>query len=299
MLTDNVTPTGFGLPGAAEISVGTWKNGQTKQLRDVFRDWKIGVPDSLGRTRLLPSTRKLATRNLNLETGLMEDARMVDVRECGVAPIVRIELSSGRVVRCATNQGVWTPHGWVSAGELAVNDLIGRQGKVPVGERVGIPKRLREGIQFWTTEQRDRIADVDSCHVCRGIFNKADLELDHVVPVSQDLRLALDVNNLEPICKPCHDVKSGAESWREGHRRRVQRNGVRFEAVAALAADGHEAIYSIEMPPPWHNVVSDGVIVRASGPEGSHELPFIPAAREATDASAGDPSVAELFAASD
>lgn len=255
------------IAGDAEISVGTWKNGQTKKIRDVYRHWKIGVPDSLGRTRLLPSTRNLATRTLNLETGVMEGARMVDVRECGVNPVVRIELATGHVLRCVSAQQIWSPAGWVKAGDVAPNDLLGRQGKIAVGARVGIPKRLREGIQFWTTEMKSELIQaVDICHVCGGVFPKCQLELDHVVPVSQDLARALDAGNLAPICEPCHSVKSGQESWADTVRRRAQANGARFERVLSIRADGEESTFDIEMPPPWRNVVAGGLIVQI----GSH-----------------------------
>ena len=91
---------GWCLPGDAKIAVGSGRSGQTKRIADLHRDWHDGVPDSMGRRRLLPSCRNLAARTLNTETGVIEAARMVDVFQSGIKPIIRLELDSGRVLRC-------------------------------------------------------------------------------------------------------------------------------------------------------------------------------------------------------
>lgn len=256
---------GWCLPGDAKIAVGTWRNGQTKRIADVYRDWHEGVPDSLGRTRLLPSCRNLVARTLNTETGVIEAARMVDVFQSGIKPIIRVELVSGHVLRCTPEHRVWSPEGWVKAGDVSVNDLLGRQGRVPVGERQGIPKRLREGIQIWTTEQKSEVVQpVDTCYLCGNVFLYEELEVDHVVPVRDDLRLALDPENLRPACVPCHQVKTNTEGFGYGERRRALTLGVRFERVVDVRPDGEEMTYDIEMPAPWHNFIADDFVVHNS-----------------------------------
>lgn len=259
---------GWCLPGDARISVGAW--GKAKRIEDLYLDWHLGVPDTMGRTRFLPSCRNLVARTLNTDTGIIEAARMVDVFQAGVKKIVRLELASGRVLRCTPEHQVWSPDGWVKAGDVRVNDMLGRQGRVAVGERTGIPKRLREGIQIWTTEQKKEVVQpVDACYLCSGIFLYEELEVDHVIPVRDDLLRSLDLTNLRPACTPCHQIKTNTEGFGYGERRRALTLGVRFERVTSVRDDGEEMTYDIEMPAPWHNFIADDFVVHNSYNEWS------------------------------
>ena len=259
---------GFCVAGSTAVPVGSLRNGVTKRIDHIFRDWHEGVTDSTGRTRLLPSCRNLATRTLNLETGLIESARMVDVFQAGIKPVLDVTLKSGHKVRCTAEHQVWTPDGWAKAADLDHGHLVGRQGKVPMGERTGIPRRLREGIQFWTTEMREsKIMQVDSCYICHRVLDREDLVLDHIIPVAEDIRLALDEENLAPACSSCHRIKTNGENSLA--RRRPLTLGVRYEQVVSIADAGEEMTYDIEMPAPFHNFIADGVIVHNSYNEES------------------------------
>ncbi|MCW2615473.1 MAG: hypothetical protein JWN08_2467 [Frankiales bacterium] len=259
---------GWCVSGDTLIPVGTSKNGTTKRIADVYSDWHDGVRDSLGRTRRLPSCRNLATRTLNLETGLLESARMVDVFQAGVKPLIRLTTSSGKSVKVTREHRFWSAGAWVKAGDLVVGDVVSCMATVPVGQYEAIPRRLREGIQVWTTRMKPEvIAAMDACHVCGGVFTREELEVDHVVPVSKDLRLALDRENLAPICIPCHEVETGRESWEV--TRRPMASGARDERITAIEDAGEEMTYDLEMPAPWHNFVADGFIVHNSYNEES------------------------------
>jgi flavin-dependent thymidylate synthase len=259
---------GWCLSGDSRIPVGPLRNGVTKPLKDVYRDWHEGVPDSLGRTRLLPSCRNLVTRTLNPDTGLIESARMVDVFRSGVKPLLRVTTAKGKSIKATADHRFWSQGSWVKAGDLAVGDVVSCSATVPVGPYEGVPRRLREGIQVWTSRVRDEVvAAVDSCHVCGAVMAREDLEVDHVVPVSQDLRLALDKDNLRPICPACHEVKSGVESWQV--QRRPAALGARDERVVSIVEAGEEMTYDVEMPAPWHNFVADGFVVHNSYNEES------------------------------
>ncbi|MGW3247808.1 FAD-dependent thymidylate synthase [Streptomyces sp. NPDC001070] len=239
-------------------------------MADIHRDWKIGVTDSMGRTRRLKSRQNLLADTINLDTGLAEKASMVDVFESGVKPIIKVSTTNGKALRCTADHRVWTPEGWVRAGDLRVGDRVGRLGRVGVGERVGIPKRLREGIQIWTAEQRaGLVAPIDLCYICEEKFEAMDLELDHVIPVDTDLTKALDVSNLRPVCKSCHQRKTNDEGVPIGVRRRALQNGVRWEGVVSVVPDGEEMTYDISMPPPHHNFIADGFVVHNSYNEES------------------------------
>jgi len=266
--------SGFCVAGDMRVPVGTEKNGRTKAIKDIYRDWHEGVPDSLGRNRKLPSCRNLATRTLNLDTGLVEAARMVDVYQSGVKPIIELRLETDArtvgTLRCTKDHQVWTPDGWVKAGDLQVGDKAGRIGLVAYGEAPKVySKKLREGIGIWTSQQRHMIQDVDTCHRCGGIFAKDELELDHVVPVCESLKLALDEDNLSPICTPCHDVKSREETSRNYENRRQRASGVRFERIVSIQKVGEEMTYDLEMPGPYHNFIANGWVVHNSYNEES------------------------------
>lgn len=257
---------GWCVAGSTKIPVGPYSNW--KSIADIYRDWHEGVPDVLGRApRKLASARNLITRTVNLDNGLIEHTRMTDVFKSGVKSIIQIKLASGETLRCTKDHQLYSPEGWVKAGDVQVNDLLGRQGKVVTGEPIGIPQRLREGIQFWTTEQRVKIAAIDSCYQCGGLFAKEELELDHVIPVVESIKLALDGANLLPICKPCHRTKTNAEQVLA--RRRPQTVGLKFDRVILVKSDGEEMTYDIEMPGPWHNFIADGFVVHNSYNEES------------------------------
>ncbi|WP_196452934.1 FAD-dependent thymidylate synthase [Planomonospora sp. ID82291] len=259
---------GWCLPGDSRIPVGTLKNTNNKKIKDIYSDWHEGVRDSMGRTRMLSSCRHLSTRTVNLETGLIEWTRMVDVFKSGVKPILKIETAAGKTLRCSPDHAILSRGEWVKAKDLTSGDLVSVQATVPVGESTGIPRRLREEIQFWTTRMKPEVVSaIDACHVCGGIFDFGDLEVDHVVPVSREIKLALDKDNLAPICAPCHETKSSREAWEV--ERRPSRLGIRDEKIISVMADGEEETYDISMPGPWHNFIADGIVVHNSYNEES------------------------------
>jgi thymidylate synthase ThyX len=259
---------GWCLPGDARIPVGTLKNGVNKKIKDIYADWHEGVRDSMGRVRKIPSCRNLSTRTVNLDTGLIEWTRMVDVFKSGVKPILKITTVNGKVLRCSPEHAILSRGAWVKAKDLVPGDLVSVQATVPVGEFTGVPRRLREGIQFWTTRMKPQIVGaIDVCHVCGGVFDFGDLEVDHIVPVSRQLKLALDEDNLAPICASCHEIKSGREAWEV--ERRPSRLGIRDEKVSSVVSDGEEETYDLSMPGPWHNFIADGIVVHNSYNEES------------------------------
>lgn len=62
--------------------------------------------------------------------------------------------------------------------------------------------------------RRIRIIDryLNRCHRCGEVFDTADLEVDHRIPLSEG---GADTDeNCAPICKPCHRSKTAAEAAR-------------------------------------------------------------------------------------
>lgn len=220
------------------------------------------------RIRKLESVRRNHVRCYDEETLLAQRARIVDVIESGVKSLVKITTESGKTLRCTVDHAVFTPEGWCKAGELGVGDAVMAAGTVPRPSEALVPPSLRRGIGVWTSMRRERlIKETDTCHLCGQDFPRAELALDHVVPVAGDLTQALDEKNLAPACEPCHAVKSA------GEQALAQRGGKIAKAVpdriVAIEQDGEEMTYDLSVEGPWHNFLANGIVVHNSYNEES------------------------------
>jgi flavin-dependent thymidylate synthase len=73
-------------------------------------------------------------------TLIPQRARMLDVMESGVKPLLRLTTATGRSLRCSGDHAVLTPDGWRKAGELRVADAVMAAGTGPSSgeaQRVG------------------------------------------------------------------------------------------------------------------------------------------------------------------
>jgi thymidylate synthase ThyX len=264
---------GHCLPASAEIWLETIapKAGRLvrrRPIRDVFRNWHEGITGSLGRTRLLPSCRRLSTRVLNQETQLFELGRIKDVFSSGIKEIYEIRAQDV-VLRCSRDHRVLTGEGWARAGDLGRGDAVAVSGVRTTRAGGHVPPSLRRGIGVWTSMQRlTKIKPVDRCYLCGKKFAREDLVLDHVVPVALDLKRALDVDNLAPACTRCHRRKTNGEQVLAS--REYKTAGAKYVAITSPPKRvAEEETYDIEMEGPHHNFVSDGVVVHNSYNEWS------------------------------
>jgi flavin-dependent thymidylate synthase len=263
---------GHCLPGSSKIwceSIGA-RSGRTlrKQRIDLLcQNWNRGITDSLGRTRLLPQCRSFSIRALDEETDQFYLGKPAAIYESGKKEV--LSLGVGDNLHCTRDHRILTPEGWVAAGELRAGDSVLTSGTVYDKADLPIPPALRRGIGVWTSMMRSRlIEERDFCHLCGGTFWRDDLELDHVVPVVMNLRLALDPFNLRPACASCHRSKMARE------QQYASRLGPRVSPVReTLSRDpvtvAEEMTYDIEMQDPHHNFVADRVIVHNSYNEWS------------------------------
>ena len=220
------------------------------------------------RLRKLESVRSNHVRCYDEDTLLARRARIVDVIESGVKPLIRITTASGRTLRCTVDHALFTPEGWCKAGELTVGDLVLVAGSGPAPSQAPVPPSLQRGIGVWTATRRERlIKETDTCHLCGQDFPRHRLALDHVVPVADDLTRALDEKNLAPACEPCHAAKSAQE------HAVAQGCGEAATAVpdpvVAIEADGEEMTYDLSVEGPWHNFLANGIVVHNSYNEES------------------------------
>ncbi|MFF0788544.1 FAD-dependent thymidylate synthase [Streptomyces spiralis] len=220
------------------------------------------------RLRKLESVRRNHVRCYDEETLLAQRARIVDVIQSGVKSLIKVTTASGRTLRCTVDHAVFTPDGWRKAGELAVGDSVMAAGTAPRPSQALVPPSLRRGIGVWTAMQRQRlIQEAGTCHLCGNGFPRAQLALDHVVPVAEDLTRALDESNLAPACETCHAAKSA------GEQALAQRGGKIATAVpdriVAIESAGEEMTYDLSVEGPWHNYLANGIVVHNSYNEES------------------------------
>lgn len=220
------------------------------------------------RLRKLESVRRNHVRCYDEDSLLAQRARIIDVIQSGVKPLIRITTASGKTLRCTVDHAVFTPEGWRKAGELVVGDAVMAAGTAPRPSEALVPPSLRRGIGVWTAMQRQRlIKDFDTCHLCGGGFPRDQLALDHVIPVARDLVQALDERNLAPACAPCHATKSA------GEQALAQRGGKIAKAVpdrvVSIEDEGEEMTYDLSVEGPWHNFLANGIVVHNSYNEES------------------------------
>lgn len=199
-------------------------------------------------------------RVLDESTGRFTHSHIEDVIQSGVKEVVLLKTENHEV-KLTSDHEVCTPEGWRPAGSLSVGDKVARPGKVAKHERQ-IPPRLREGIGLWTQSLREElIQDNDACYECGGVFSREELALDHVVPVIEDLSLALTKSNLKPACEKCHRQKTNGE---QALAKRGTVIGVRWESVtAAPEVVGEEMTYDLSVSG-HHNFVANGLVVHNS-----------------------------------
>ncbi len=264
---------GHCLPASAQIWLETIAPRAGRLLRrrslgEIFTNWHEGVRDKLGRTRLLPSCRRLSARVLNEETQLFELGRMSDVFRSGVKEIFELRTETTRL-RCSADHRVLTAEGWARAGDLRRGDFVAVCGIRATQSGEHLPPSLRRGIGVWTSMQRaSRIRPVDECTVCGKRAPRAELVLDHVVPVVVDLKRALDTSNLAAVCTSCHRKKTNLE---QAYARRDNKTaGSKYvRLMASPRRVSEEETYDIEMEGPHHNFVADGLVVHNSYNEWS------------------------------
>ncbi|MFJ6217394.1 FAD-dependent thymidylate synthase [Streptomyces sp. NPDC092296] len=232
----------------------------------VVADFRAEHPTT--RRRRLESVRRNHVRCYDERTLLAQRAQIIDVMESGVKQLLRLTTASGKVLRCSRDHAVLTPDGWRKAGELQAGDAVMAAGTSPRPSEALVPPSLRQGIGVWTSMQRNRlIKELDTCYLCSRTFPRAELELDHVIPVALDLLLALDEGNLSPACRPCHTAKSADE---QGLAKRGGKVAVaKPDMLVSVQDDGEEMTYDLSVAGPWHNFLADGIVVHNSYNEES------------------------------
>lgn len=116
------------------------------------------------------------------------------------------------------------------------------------------PFRMR--VFRWQAKYRYRLVEKfgGKCAQCGSI---GPLEIDHIVPVSQERSLAFDLGNLQILCPPCHRKKSLAESAQA-------RQTVRWKEIVSIEYAGERMTYDLEVEHDSHNYVANGIVTHNS-----------------------------------
>ena len=245
--------------GVADSAPTRHKNGYSKAHTPVTRAARRTDP---WRVRVLPNCQTRVMRTFDEEAHEYRVGVMGEVWESGVKELWSIETSDG-VVRASADHPFLTRSGWAKVRDLRAGEMLATSGKVALDERP-IPPSLRAGIGVWTTMMRSRLIPPDGadCYLCGRAFARADLDLDHVVPVFADLRRALDESNLRPACKGCHRGKINSEQPSRAGKTRLGLRWTRILRDPVRVAE--EMTYDIGMSGPDHNFVANGLVVHNS-----------------------------------
>lgn len=248
-----------------------------RPIEELWHNWHIGVLDKphrrtgrhkglteeiKGRVRRLPSCRSISTRTLNEDTGIFQLGPIVDTHRNGVKDIYEVCVGK-HVLRCSADHKVLTSRGWARVKDLGRLDEIAISGIVSTSKGPKVPQYLRTGIGIWTQRQRPKlIRDIDFCHGCNGEFPFDSLQLDHIIPVKDDLEKALCVSNLRPLCEKCHREKTNTEQCTENNRTDC---GLRFKPLLKKPSlVGEAETYDLTIGGDFPNFVANGIVVHNS-----------------------------------
>jgi flavin-dependent thymidylate synthase len=263
------------LPGDIQITCesgrnkdGTVRTVYKRTIKEIYEAWhwnemptKKGWPAYRSRNR--------GIRVLNENTGLYETGFIKDVWKAGEKEVFSIRTNDGKEIRASADHLFLTKNGWMKMNELHPGiKLITSQNVsiTPAGAQV--PPSLRRGIGVWTSMQRTAlIGEGSECAKCKDWFEASDLVLDHIIPVVVDLQKALDIKNLQILCKECHRSKTNVEQILAHRNQRLGKKLVSI--VAGPVSVGTEMTYDIEMKGTWENFVANGLVVHNSYNEES------------------------------
>ena len=70
----------------------------------------------------------------------------------------------------------------------------------------GVERAFRQKVWDWQHKYKNRLLkEQPTCRFCGSDNN---LQIDHIVAVSEDKTLAMEYNNLQILCYDCHLIKS-------------------------------------------------------------------------------------------
>jgi len=136
-----------------------------------------------------------------------------------------------------------------------VREKISKKLVKPLGDtKQGWRKRV---TSYWEADFRRNKILKKYNYKCVMCNSQKDLELDHIKPVSLYPELAFDENNIQILCKKCHQFKTKEEV-------KIIKQTIKYGMLISIKEVGEVDTYDIEVEHIDHNYVANGVVVHNS-----------------------------------
>ena len=193
-------------------------------------------------------------RVFNESTQRFETSHITNVIDSGIKDVFKITDNYGNTLKATENHQLLTDTGWKELRDITLSDKLIRS---DVGETFA---RTEPRYNNWEDKQgrrslRETILDVDNCDSCNKIFNKNELEADHIIPVNQGGLHTLD--NLQKLCTECHAIKTKQEC--EGITGSTTLLP-KYVEIVSIEFVGQEQCYDISVDT-IHNFIGNGFVV--------------------------------------
>lgn len=119
--------------------------------------------------------------------------------------------------------------------------------------RGGVVREGRQEIWDWQHKYRNKLMKMfnNTCALCK---KKGTLEIDHIKPVKSYPELSKEFENLQVLCKDCHQSKSNNELVTSPN----------FSEVVSIEMVGVVQTYDLEVDHVSHNYVANGIVTHNS-----------------------------------
>lgn len=131
--------------------------------------------------------------------------------------------------------------------------------------RGGVNRQERQRIGDWQNALRKEFLHRAN-YCCARCGSHDKLELHHIIPVFERLDLAYDKDNIEVLCKSCHQNTHSIAGHRKLWRERTKGNTLTVEwaMVTSVEYVGEMQTYDLEVDHTSHNYVANGIVTHNS-----------------------------------
>jgi thymidylate synthase ThyX len=248
---------GMCLSGDTEITfvkkVNGISNGVSKRKLSYLADMWFGNIKYQGGKKGKLNVSNAHVRVFNEDTSRFEESHIVNVIDSGLKDVFVVTDNYGNTIKATLDHKFLTDTGWKGVGELSLNDKLVRH---DMGETFS-KKLLRSndsGDVICRREFRKSINELNECAECGGVFEKEQMSVDHIVPVSSGG--SHDVSNLQSLCEGCHKIKSSEERANLSNTTLLPK----YVGIYSISHVGKEQCYDLSVDN-IHNFIGNGFVV--------------------------------------
>lgn len=226
-----------------------------------FIQWRNKKPDHT-RFSIRNRLSSMRIRQLNEDTGLIENSTIVDCQVSGIKKVYQIQAESFKV-KGSEDHLILTDSGYKK-----IKDLIPNQDYIVV-KRFGLrdddksdQERHRKingkWRMVWQRHQKDRLLKLTN-NKCMWCPSEDRLQIHHIVPVHIDPSLAETESNIVLICQNCHSEEHKKQGWQI-----PQYLYGDLALLTSVTYAGEEPTYDLMIAGKFPNFVANGIIVHNS-----------------------------------